>query len=48
LYQAAADSAREAGAVAVAGPLGAAPELAHLVLARIDAAPTPSIMSLGT
>jgi sirohydrochlorin ferrochelatase len=41
LYQAAADSAREAGAVAVAGPLGAAPELAHLVLARIDAAPHP-------
>lgn len=38
LYEAAADSARAAGAVAVAAPLGASPELAHLVLARLDAA----------
>jgi len=38
LYAAAAGSARAAGAVAVAEPLGAARELAHLVLARLDAA----------
>lgn len=38
LYAAAADSARAAGAVAVAQPLGSARELAHLVLARLDAA----------
>ena len=38
LYDAAGAQAREAGAVAVAGPLGAAPELADLVLARADAA----------
>jgi sirohydrochlorin ferrochelatase len=36
LYRTAADSARAAGAVAVAAPLGAARELAHLVLARLD------------
>jgi hypothetical protein len=38
LYAAAADSARAAGAVAVAAPLGAALEVAQLVLARLDAA----------
>jgi sirohydrochlorin ferrochelatase len=38
LYRVAAASARSAGAVGVAEPLGAAPELAHLVLARLDAA----------
>lgn len=38
LYEVAARSARAAGAVAVAAPLGAAAELAHLVLARLDAA----------
>lgn len=38
LYEAAAASAREAGAVAVAAPLGDAEELARLVLARVDAA----------
>lgn len=36
LYAVAADSARTAGAVAVAEPLGAAAELSHLVLARLD------------
>jgi sirohydrochlorin ferrochelatase len=41
LYAAAAGSARAAGAVAVAAPLGAAPELAQLVLARLDATPPP-------
>jgi sirohydrochlorin ferrochelatase len=45
LYEAAAGSARAAGAVAVADPLGDAPELAELVLARADAA-TP-IMDLS-
>lgn len=38
LYRTAAGSARAAGVVAVAEPLGAARELAHLVLARLDAA----------
>lgn len=38
LYHAAADAARAAGAVAVAEPLGAAPELARLILDRVDAA----------
>jgi sirohydrochlorin ferrochelatase len=38
LYRAAVSSARAAGVVAVAEPLGAARELAHLVLARLDAA----------
>jgi sirohydrochlorin ferrochelatase len=38
LYQTAVDSARAAGAVAVAAPLADAPELAHLILARLDAA----------
>jgi sirohydrochlorin ferrochelatase len=38
LYQTAVDSARAAGAVAAAAPLAAAPELAHLILARLDAA----------
>jgi sirohydrochlorin ferrochelatase len=38
LYAAAANSARAAGAVAVARPLGAAPELVDLVLARLAAA----------
>jgi sirohydrochlorin ferrochelatase len=38
LYQTAVDSARAAGAVAIAAPLAAAPELAHLILARLDAA----------
>jgi sirohydrochlorin ferrochelatase len=38
LYRLAADSARDAGAVTVAAPLGAAPELADLVVARIDGA----------
>jgi sirohydrochlorin ferrochelatase len=38
LYRVAADSALAAGATAVAAPLGDARELAHLVLARIDAA----------
>lgn len=38
LYDSAADAAREAGAVAVAEPLGAAPELAELILDRVDAA----------
>lgn len=42
LYAAAAGSARAAGAVTVAAPLGAARELAHLVLARLDAAPAPA------
>jgi len=41
LYSAAAGAARAAGAVAVAEPLGAARELAHLVLARLDAADPP-------
>jgi sirohydrochlorin ferrochelatase len=36
LYRTAAESARAAGAVAVAAPLGAARELAHLILARLD------------
>lgn len=38
LYRLAADSARDAGAVTVAAPLGAAPELADLVVARVDGA----------
>jgi hypothetical protein len=37
LYDAAASSARAAGASHVAAPLGAAPELVRLVLARVDA-----------
>jgi sirohydrochlorin ferrochelatase len=36
LYRTAVDSARAAGAVAVAAPLADAPELAHLILARLD------------
>jgi sirohydrochlorin ferrochelatase len=39
LYRTAMDSARAAGAVAVAAPLADAPELARLVLSRLDAAP---------
>ena len=39
LYRTARDSALAAGAVAVAAPLADAPELARLVLARLDAAP---------
>ncbi|PZM94977.1 MAG: cobalamin biosynthesis protein CbiX [Actinobacteria bacterium] len=38
LYEAAVTSAREAGAVAVAAPLGGATEVARLVLQRVDAA----------
>jgi sirohydrochlorin ferrochelatase len=38
LYDVAVASARAAGAVAVAAPLEGAPELARLVLARVDAA----------
>lgn len=38
LYEAAMDSARAAGAVAIAPPLEAAPEIARLILARVDAA----------
>ena len=37
LYDASADAARSAGAVAVAEPLGAAPELVRLVCARAEA-----------
>ncbi|MEE6257138.1 sirohydrochlorin chelatase [Plantactinospora sonchi] len=36
LYETAMESARQAGAVALAAPLGDAPELARLVLARAD------------
>jgi sirohydrochlorin ferrochelatase len=36
LYETVAASAREAGAVAVAAPLGDAPEIAHLILDRIQ------------
>jgi sirohydrochlorin ferrochelatase len=36
LYRTAMDSARAAGAVAVAAPLADAPEVAHLVLSRLD------------
>jgi len=46
LYEVAAAAARAAGAVAVADPLGADPELAQLVLARLDAAagaPAPAL-----
>ena len=42
LYQSAAAAARAVGAVAVAEPLGAAPELARLILARVDAAAAQS------
>lgn len=42
LYRAAADAARVAGAVAVARPLAAAPELARLVLSRMDALAGPA------
>jgi sirohydrochlorin ferrochelatase len=35
LYESVAASAREAGAVAVAAPLGNAPEIAHLILDRV-------------
>jgi sirohydrochlorin ferrochelatase len=38
LYDAAVDSARDAGAVAAARPLGAASELVRLVLDRVAAA----------
>jgi hypothetical protein len=38
LYDVAVASARAAGAVAVAAPLEGAPEIARLVLARVDAA----------
>ncbi|MFD1325725.1 CbiX/SirB N-terminal domain-containing protein, partial [Micromonospora sonneratiae] len=38
LYESAAEAGREAGAVAVATPLAGVPELARLVLARVDAA----------
>jgi sirohydrochlorin ferrochelatase len=38
LYRAAAASARAAGAVAIAAPLGTAPELTELIVARIDQA----------
>lgn len=41
LYEAAVASARDAGAVRVGVPLGAADELARLVLARADAALSP-------
>lgn len=43
LYESVADSAREAGAVAVAAPLGDAPEIAHLILDRVaEAAQAPA------
>jgi sirohydrochlorin ferrochelatase len=43
LYAAAADSARAAGAVAVTRPLGAARELAQLVLHRLDGTAIPAV-----
>jgi sirohydrochlorin ferrochelatase len=46
LYRAAADSARAAGAVAVAEPLGALRELAHLVLTRLDSSTVPADQGL--
>jgi sirohydrochlorin ferrochelatase len=42
LYDAAVDSARSAGAVAAAQPLGAAEELAGLVLDRVRSVPSPA------
>jgi sirohydrochlorin ferrochelatase len=43
LYDTAARSALDAGAVGVAAPLGALPDLARLVLARVDAAGAPAL-----
>ncbi|MBE1487172.1 sirohydrochlorin chelatase [Plantactinospora soyae] len=47
LYETAMASAREAGAVAFAAPLGDAPELARLVLARADATGGGSLPRVG-
>ena len=46
LYESAVASARDAGAVAVAAPLADAPELAQLVLDRVDAAADLSLSRL--
>ena len=46
LYEAAMESARSAGAVALAAPLGDAPELARLVLARAAAAAPGRVLSI--
>ncbi|WP_323373495.1 sirohydrochlorin chelatase [Plantactinospora alkalitolerans] len=47
LYETAMGSAREAGAVAFAAPLGDAPELVRLVLARAEAAEHGSLPRVG-
>jgi sirohydrochlorin ferrochelatase len=47
LYRTAMESARAAGVVAIAAPLADAPELARLVLSRVDAAATPTLADQG-